>query len=108
MFLQIRIEIVKRKKQDPIDMGVSLGTIQTLIGLGIICGVLCIIAIIPSKGDPEMISLKFHTFVTFVLQNVIPSLIILRNGNLTKYAVRKFLSFNFKSPRSASAAVLPV
>ena len=105
VFVYGRIEIYKKKDQNYTFTDYNFGTIRTLVGITIICGLLFILRINITwfnaniKNSNE--KLIFHIIVQFLCVNIVPVLMILSNEKIVIYVKKKFMWFNVNNAVSS-------
>ena len=96
IFVYGRIEIYKQRDQNYTFTGYNFGTIRTLVGISIICGLLFIVRInitwFNANIKNSIEKLIFHIIVQFLCVNIVPVLMILSNEKIVIYVKNKFIS----------------
>ena len=98
VFVYGRIEIYKKRDQNYDFTSYNFGTIRTLVGISITCGLLFIVRInitwFNANIKNSIEKLIFHIIVQLLCVNIVPVLMILSNEKIIIYVKTKFMWFN--------------
>ena len=98
VFVYGRIEIYKKRDQNYNFTSYNFGTIRTMVGISIICGLLFILRInitwFNANIKNSIEKLIFHIIVQFLCVNIVPILMILSNEKIIIYVKQKLMWLN--------------
>ena len=102
VFVYGKIEIYKQRDQNYNFVSYNLGTIRTVVGIAIICGLLFIfrinISLFNANIKNSIEKLIFHIIVHLLCVNIVPVLMISSNEKIVIYVKKKFMWFNAVNP----------